>query len=213
MGRLGEIASSLRPGRHQLNPAVERAPRRPSRWNRSAQRVPTPAMRSRAPDAGIVASAALLRMRRDTKHHQEYWISAPIGRRIICSLGRLIGEHNCRRSLIARSRIDFWARTPRATSSRLPARACMRSDLSFFFFSPARLMLLIWSGGRPLRSAISRSCSIRWPRAALSSSSSPPSSEVGTRRVRALRPVLVNDVVKGEFAFGVGSGFLWHARL
>ena len=31
--------------------------------------------------------------------------------------------------------------------------------------------------------------------------------------VRALRAVLVKDVEKGEFAFGVGPGFLWHARL
>ncbi len=52
----------------------------------------------------------------------------------------------------------------------------------YSFFAPTRLKLLIASGVRPDFSAISRSCSMMYPRAG-SSPSSPPSSSEGTRRL------------------------------
>src|SRR4029453_5008341 len=47
----------------------------------------------------------------------------------------------------------------------------------YFFFAPTRLMLLISSGVRPDFSAISRSCSMMYPRAGSCPSTPPGSSE------------------------------------
>jgi hypothetical protein len=65
---------------------------------------------------------------------------------------------------------------------------------------------LMASGGRPDFSAISRSCSRMWPCAG-SSPFNPPSSSAGHAPVGTLRPILIEDVEKGELAFGVGSRF------
>lgn len=103
----------------------------------------------------------------------EKWLAALLGNRVTLPATRFV--------------YDRFADWLFAWNTRIRAAVNAWLNPAYFFLAPTRLRLLIASAGRPLFSAISRSCSMMYPRAG-SSPSSPPSSSEGTRRLERWEP-------------------------